>query len=137
MIPHIQPLIPILFPLTEWMNWPINKFHVRNQNWRQILPCYNIHVYSKFICKMTEHQNWFLNFKNCLRKITKMPIKCTVSKVNVEQVYNFWQWSFVYHKDINFVFLRILDDFVSYRVGVDIWLFITLVPRDKKPYYLI
>ena len=43
----IHPLYPTLSLPTGWRNWPINKLHVSNLNWRKFFSCYNIHAYSR------------------------------------------------------------------------------------------
>ena len=32
-------------PPTGWKNWPINKYHISNLNWRQSFPCQYNHVF--------------------------------------------------------------------------------------------
>ena len=45
-ISSIHILRPIHSPPTGWTNWPINEVNISKLNWRQIIPCHNIHVYS-------------------------------------------------------------------------------------------
>ena len=37
-IPFLHHIHPIPSPHTGWTNWPINKFHVGNLNWRKFFP---------------------------------------------------------------------------------------------------
>ena len=48
----------LLSPLTGWMNWPINKFHVSNLNWPQIFTCHHIQRLARFFAtnKQTDRQ---------------------------------------------------------------------------------
>ena len=45
MIFSIHHNFPIPSPPTGWTNRPIHEFPFSNLNWRQFLPCHNIHVY--------------------------------------------------------------------------------------------